>query len=264
MHRTHLYLGRLALAFFLSAVVNANAETQASSSKPNIVFILTDDLGFGDVGTFFQHFRKEQNDHSKPWQNTPNLDRMADEGIKLTDHYCPAPVCAPSRSSLMLGVHQGHANVRDNQFDKALENNHTLATVMKAAGYKTAAFGKWGLQGKGNNPASWPAYPTKRGFDYYFGYVRHRDGHEHYPKEGLYRETKQVWDNDHEISAELDKCYTADLWTARAKKWIMDEQATNAAQPFFVYLAFDTPHAVLELPTQAYPGGSGAKGGLQW
>lgn len=221
-------------------------------------------MGFGDVGTFFQHFRKEQNDRSKPWENTPQLDKMAAEGIKLTDHYCPSPVCAPSRASLLLGVHQGHANVRDNQFDKALENNHTLASVLKKAGYKTAIIGKYGLQGKGTNPSQWAAYPTKRGFDYYFGYVRHRDGHEHYPKEGLYQHKKEVWDNNREISAQLDKCYTADLWTARAKKWIMDQHATNASQPFFLYLAFDTPHAVLELPTQAYPAGGGVKGGLQW
>jgi arylsulfatase A-like enzyme len=184
--------------------------------------------------------------------------------MKLTDHYCPAPVCAPSRASLMLGVHQGHANVRDNQFDKALENNHTLASVLKAAGYITAIIGKWGLQGKGKNLAEWPAYPTKRGFDYYFGYIRHSDGHEHYPKEGTHRGAKQVWDNSREVSAELDKCYTSDLWAARAKKWIMDQHATNAAQPFFIYLAFDTPHAAIELPTQAYPSGSGAHGGLQW
>lgn len=252
----------LAIALNISAPLQALAETKPA--KPNIIFILTDDLGFGDVGTFFQNLRKKQNDHSKPWHNTPNLDRMAAEGIKLTDHYCPSPVCAPSRASLMLGVHQGHANVRDNQFDKALENNHTLATVLKTAGYKTAVIGKWGLQGKGKDPTSWPAYPTKRGFDYYFGYVRHADGHEHYPKEGLYRETREVWDGDNEISSTLDKCYTTDLWTARAKKWIMDEHATNPSQPFFVYLAYDTPHAVIELPTQAYPTGSGSKGGLQW
>src|SRR3954447_17918485 len=163
MHRIKLILPTLAA--ILALVLSTAAQAENQTAKPNIIFILTDDLGFGDVGTFFQHFRKEQNDHSKPWQNTPNLDRMAAEGIKLTDHYCPAPVCAPSRSSLMLGVHQGHANVRDNQFDKALENNHTLATVLKTAGYKTAAIGKWGLQGKGKDVASWPAYPTKRGFD---------------------------------------------------------------------------------------------------
>ena len=76
----------------------------------------------------------------------------------------------------MLGVHQGHSNIRDNQFDKALENNHTLATVLKTAGYNTAIFGKWGLQGKGKNATDWSAYPTKRGFDYFLGYVRHGDG----------------------------------------------------------------------------------------
>lgn len=229
--------------------------------QPNIIFILADDLGFGDLGTFYQNSRR---DTAKPWQSTPKLDAMAAEGIKLTDHYCPAAVCAPSRASLFLGVHQGHANVRDNQFDKTLENNHTLATVLKAAGYKTALFGKWGLQGKGDSPKTWSAYPTKRGFDYFFGYVRHVDGHEHYPKEGPRQGPKQLWDGDHEISSQLDKCYTADLFTARAKKWILDQQTTNSSKPLFVFLSFDTPHAAQELPTQPYPAGGGTNGGLQW
>ncbi len=109
-----------------------------------------------------------------------------------------------------------------------------------------------------------PGYPTKRGFDSYFGYVRHGDGHEHYPKEGVWVGAKEVWDGTNEISAQLDKCYTADLWTARAKQWIVDHQRTNAAQPFFMYLAYDTPHAVCEIPTGAYPAGGGTNGGLQW
>src|SRR5204863_9551489 len=112
--------------------------------RPNILFILTDDLGYGDVGAFFQNQRKAD---GRPAHSTPNLDAMAADGVRLTHHYCPAPVCAPSRASLLLGVHQGHANVRDNQFDKALENNHNLATVLKTAGYTTGAIGKWGLQG---------------------------------------------------------------------------------------------------------------------
>jgi len=165
---------------------------------------------------------------------------------------------------LLLGVTQGHANVRNNQFDKALEDNHTLATVLRQAGYATVCIGKWGLQGKGTNAATWPAYPTKRGFDYFFGYVRHVDGHEHYPKEGVWQTPKQVWDGTKEISATLDKCYTADLWTARAKQWILDHQRTNSAQPFFMYLAYDTPHAVCEIPTQPYPAGGGIHGGIQW
>ncbi|HWH69665.1 MAG TPA: sulfatase-like hydrolase/transferase, partial [Candidatus Sulfotelmatobacter sp.] len=251
-------------AFLLAGLFFGLALSDALAAAPNILFILTDDLGYGDVGVFFQNARKARNLHSEPWHLTPQIDTLAGQGMQLPQYYCPAPVCAPSRASLLLGVHQGHANVRDNQFDKTLENNHTLASVLKRSGYATVAVGKWGLQGTGGNPAAWPAYPTKRGFDHYFGYVRHVDGHEHYPKEGLYRKPKEVWENDREISSDLDKCYTADLFTARAKKWISDHRAAHPDQPFFMYLAYDTPHAVIELPTQAYPAGGGTNGGLQW
>lgn len=235
-----------------------------TSKKPNIIFILTDDLGVGDIGVFFQNQRKKHNNRSEPWQMTPNIDQVAARGARLTQNYCNAPVCAPSRSSFMLGVNQGHANVRDNQFDKALEDNYTVANVLKSVGYKTAAIGKWGLQGTGPGP-NWPAHPLNRGFDYYFGYMRHADGHEHYPKEGIYRGKKEVWDNRTNISASLDKCYTGDLWTAAAKRWITGyEQENKSGAPFFLFLAYDLPHAVLELPTQAYPKGKGLNGGLQW
>ncbi|HEY0943950.1 MAG TPA: sulfatase-like hydrolase/transferase [Opitutaceae bacterium] len=249
----------------------ALALTLHAAPRPNIVFVLCDDLGFGDTGSTFQNARAAQNDPALPAFSTPQLDRVATEGLVLRNHYCPAPVCAPSRASLLLGVHQGHANVRDNQFDKALANNHTLATVLKQAGYATAAFGKWGLQGRGakgaedkggkhGDPATWPAYPTKRGFDYYFGYVRHGDGHRHYPKE----DGKQLWENDREVSADLDLCYTTDLFTARAKKWIVDQRAARPDQPFFLYLAYDTPHARLQNPPCPWPDGGGLRGGVQW
>ncbi|MFD0895469.1 sulfatase-like hydrolase/transferase [Luteolibacter ambystomatis] len=245
--------------FLATALLAAGA-----APKPNVIFILCDDLGYGDIGVFYQNLRKANNDRSEPWHFTPKLDAVAAEGLQLPHHYCPAPVCAPSRASLLLGVHQGHANIRDNQFDKALESNHTLGTVLKGAGYATACIGKWGLQGSGSTPTAWAAYPTKRGFDYYYGYVRHGDGHEHYPKEGTYQGAKEVWDMNTEVSASLDKCYTADLWTARAKKWIVDQHAASSSQPFFLYLAYDTPHATCELPTMAYPAGGGLTGGLQW
>jgi len=235
-----------------------------AARRPNIIFILCDDLGYGDLGVLFQNGRRP----GLPKEATPNLDAFAAEGMQLREHYCPAPICAPSRASLLLGVHQGHANVRDQQFDKALEDNHTLGTVMQAAGYATAAIGKWGLGGDdlgGTTPAEWPAYPTRRGFDYFFGYERHGDGHDHYPKEAPYsNHSKQCYDGTVNITAKLDKCYTTDLFTARAKKWITDQHATHPDQPFFLYLAFDTPHSVYELPTQAYPAGGGANGGLQW
>lgn len=244
--------------------------------RPNILFILTDDLGYGDVGAFYQNQRAARHDRSVPFFSTPNLDALAHDGVMLMQHYSGAPVCAPSRASLLAGLTQGHCNVRDNQFDKALADSHTLATVLRQAGYATAAFGKWGLQGGGESgkepdmaaPAveraaemtPWTAYPTKRGFDYFFGYVRHKDGHFHYPKE----DHREVWEKDREVSQDLDKCYTTDLWTARAKKWITEQTAAHAGQPFFVYLAYDTPHAKLQNPPCAYPAGGGLTGGVQW
>jgi len=234
---------------------------QGAAARPNIVFILCDDLGYGDIGVLWQNTRREANNRAEPWHMTPKLDTFAEEGIQLRHHYCPAPVCAPSRASLLTGVHQGHAVRRDNQFDKALADNHTLGTVLREAGYATACIGKWGLQGSViDAKPNWKAYPLKRGFDFYFGYVRHKDGHYHYPKE----DGREVWENDTEISADLDKCYTTDLFTARTKKWIVDHRAAHPDQPFFVYLAYDTPHAVLHRPTQAYPAGGGLAGGLQW
>ena len=244
-----------------------NAKAPAKKQQPNIIFILTDDMGYGDIGIFYQNQRRLASNGKKPTEFTPNLDKMAEQGAMLTQYYCAAPVCAPSRASILSGLSQGHANIRNNQFDKALANNHTIASVLKKAGYSTAAIGKWGLQGKGEDisPPDWPAHPLNRGFDYFLGYMRHRDGHEHYPKEGIYRGTKEVWENITNLTPGLDKCYTTDLWTAAAKKYITKHtKGEKAKSPFFIYLAFDTPHAVLELPTQAYPSGGGMNGGLQW
>jgi len=262
-----------------SAPLRATTHQTKPASRPNIIFILCDDLGFGDVGAFYQNQRAALRDRAVPFFSTPKIDTLARDGVKLTQHYSAAPVCAPSRASLLSGLTQGNANLRDNQFDKALADSHTLGTVLQKAGYATAAFGKWGLQGgdwqsnQNKNPsinapasqkateyAAWEAFPTKRGFDYFFGYVRHVDGHFHYPKE----DGREVWQNDREIAVELDKCYTADLWTAQAKKWITEHTSAHSTQPFFVYLAYDTPHAKLQNPPCPYPGGGGLTGGVQW
>lgn len=260
------------VGLFSLVTVGLSAVAAESASKPNVIFILLDDMGWGDFGVLHQNQLRDHKHH-----RTPMLDRMAAEGMQLRAHYCPAPVCAPSRSSLLSGVHQGHTEVRDNQFDKALADNHTLATVMKAAGYQTWLVGKYGLQGATNGqdddytPQDWPAYPTKRGFDEFYGYVRHRDGHLHYPANDWplgnspsHRTPKQVWHNEREVSAGLDKCYTTDLFAARSKDWIINHARSGSDQPFFLYLAFDTPHAALQLPSVAFPEGSGVDGGLQW
>jgi hypothetical protein len=189
-------LSPLITNLFATCAAAMAAVTQAAETKPaprpNIVFILCDDLGYGDIGVFYQNARAAKHNPGVPFFITPHIDTLARDGVKLQQHYCAAPVCAPSRASLLTGLTQGHANVRDNQFDKALADTHTLGTVLKTAGYATAAIGKWGLQGSAKpggteadeegSAARWPAYPTKRGFDFYFGYVRHQDGHFHYPK----------------------------------------------------------------------------------
>ncbi|KAA5544456.1 sulfatase-like hydrolase/transferase [Roseiconus nitratireducens] len=250
----------------VQAQVQVQVQTDSAGTRPNVIFILLDDMGWGDFGVLYQNESKHDKTHQ-----TPMLDQMAAEGMQMRAHYCPAPVCAPSRSSLLSGVHQGHAEVRDNQFDKALANNHTLASVMKSAGYKTWLVGKYGLQGDGESPDEWSAYPTKRGFDQFYGYVRHRDGHIHYPAETWdlgnspsHRTPKQVWHNDQEVSKDLAKCYTTDLFTARSKDWIATHVQSGADDPFFLYLAYDTPHAALQLPSTPYPDGHGLTGGLQW
>jgi arylsulfatase A-like enzyme len=251
----------LLIITLLPTKVDAQVANTNKTNRPNIILIVTDDLGYGDLGVFYQNLRKSKNDRAEPWMETPNLDELAASGAILTNNYCAAPVCAPSRASMLLGLNQGHANVRDNQFDKAIEDNYTIGNVLQAAGYATAAIGKWGLQGL---TPDWPAHPLNRGFDYFYGYMRHGDGHEHYPKEGVYRKPKQVWENRTEVSKNLDKCYTGDLFTAVAKKWIIDQSKLKVVKPFFMFLAYDNPHAALELPTQAYPLQGGLKGGLQW
>lgn len=268
MYIGHIFFTILMIAGAFPVTYGQEPASAQHNQKPNIIFILTDDLGYGDVGVLFQNQRQKINDRSEPWVLTPNLDKMATEGAVLAQHYAAAPVCAPSRASLLSGLSQGHANIRNGQFDKALADNYTMGGVLQQAGYKTAAIGKWGLMGSSRwseDGDSWPAHPLNRGFDYYYGYMRHVDGHEHYPVEGPYRGAKEVYENKNEVSKGLDKCYTGDLWTAVAKKWIVEQtQGQGAEQPFFMYLAFDTPHAVLELPTQAYPEGRGLNGGLQW
>ena len=258
----------LASAFLLLApTARAAAPAPApKASRPNILFILVDDMGYGDLGILYQNHKSGRR------MKTPNLDRMAAQGAILSHHCCPAPVCAPSRASLLLGVHQGHSNVRDNQFDKGLADNHTLATTLRTLGYTTALVGKYGLQGgrqgKGRHPDGkklWNAYPTMRGFDSFFGYVRHGDGHNHYPAHNTAsRPKKEVWDNERMVRDELQFCYTADLWTARAKKFIVDQTKAHPDKPFFLMLCYDTPHAALQLPTMAFPKGGGLDGGIQW
>ncbi len=237
-------------------------------SKPNIILVLVDDMGWGDLSIN----TKGSVASDTPCIDTPHLAKLAEQGVLLTRHYTSAPVCAPARASLFGGVHQGHAEVvRNNSFDAALENSHTLASVLKYAGYATALIGKWGIGGGiegGGTPSTTGAWPTARGFDYFFGYNNHIAGHRHYPKEDPAADSEThknaVWDGDRIVTEQLDGAYSTDLFTARAKKWIIDTHKKNPQKPFFLALTLIAPHARLAVPATAYPPQIGLKGGVKW
>lgn len=234
-----------------SAAPGSRPRDNAAAGKPNIIFILADDLGYGDVGVFFQNSRPA----SKPKFTTPHLDQMAMQGMMLTNHYTSAPVCAPARASLLLGQHQGHCPIRDNQFDKALPHNHTLATVLKQAGYRTACIGKWGLQGLAAD--NYPGHPLRHGFDAFFGFLAHVSGHTYY-----HDASKPLHEGYTDVTEQYRDIYSTDLFTGRAKTFITDHQADHPTQPFFLYLAYTAIHNPLQVPGGPYPAGAGQRGGV--
>jgi arylsulfatase A-like enzyme len=243
----------LALIIGLPFAAAAPAPAPAPS-KPNILFILCDDLGYGDIGIFYQNSRQGT---GKPFFSTPHIDDLARGGLMMRQHYTAAPVCAPARASLMTGLTQGHCNIRNNEFDWAIAPGMTLGSMMKQADYDTVAIGKWGI---GGMPAkNFPAAPTKRGFDEYFGFLQHAAGHVYYhdPNHKLFEATTDV-------TAQYEHIYSTDLFTARAKKYIVDHNANHPDRPFFMYLAYTAVHNALQVPANPYPQGFGLRGGVQW
>jgi arylsulfatase A-like enzyme len=204
--------------------------------RPNIVFILADDLGYGDLGCYGQERIK-----------TPNIDRMAAEGMRFTDHYAGSTVCAPSRCSLMTGLHTGHTYVRGNREIQPMgqlplpEDTVTLPRVLKQAGYTTALIGKWGLGGPGSSGT-----PNNQGFDYFFGYLCQRHAHNYYP-EFLFRNDQRVpfqnkvaGDRPDGAGVAVEKLqYSPDFMATEALRFVEE----NKGRPFFLYLAATLPHA---------------------
>ncbi|MCS7314114.1 MAG: arylsulfatase [Bryobacterales bacterium] len=194
-------------------------------APPNVLLILADDLGYGDLGCYGQQRIL-----------TPYLDRLASEGIRFTQAYAGSTVCAPSRCALMTGLHTGHAWVRGNRYpDLPLRpQDLTLTEILKKAGYRTALFGKWSLGGLATT-----GYPTRRGFDEWFGYFSQTQAHDYYPYlllegereylvRGNFGARKTVWVHD--------------LFTERALDFIR-----RRPQPFFLHLCWTIPHANNEL-----------------
>jgi arylsulfatase A-like enzyme len=200
-----------------------------SKQKPNIIFVLADDLGYGDLGCYGQETIQ-----------TPNIDRMAKEGMIFTDHYAGCTVCAPSRCCLMTGLHTGHAWIRGNDRIPLRPSDVTVAQLLKGAGYTTGIIGKWGL----GEPET-TGIPNKKGFDYWFGYLNQAHAHNYYPdylwrneeKVALANEVKPV--NPPSGVATKRVQYSHDLFTAEALKFVGE----NKDKSFFLYLAYTIPHA---------------------
>jgi len=218
---------------------------QGRAEKPNIIFILADDLGYGDLGCYGQRYTQ-----------TPNIDRMAAEGMRFTQCYAGSCVCAPSRSVLMTGQHTGHTRIRENKCitggvkdeitgggcrPSLLPEDITVAEVLKEAGYITAATGKWGLGAPGTT-----GIPTRQGFDRWFGYLNQNHAVFYY--------TDYLWRNEKKVILQGNKGgkrrqYTHDLFTDFALDFIR----RHRDKPFFLYVAYTIPHFNLEVPgTEPY------------
>jgi len=246
------------------AVATAVAPLAAlGRAKPNIVFILTDDLGFGDVG-----FSCSARTNVLARLRTPCLDRLAREGVVLTAHYAAAPVSAPSRASLITGRVQGRCSLRDNCFDRAFSETNTLASVLRGAGYATWAVGKWGVAGGGESGEPVSSHPLDRGFDYFYGFLDHLAGHTYYHYEGrLNGAFMGITENRTNATASAMGIYSTDLFVAKAKQLVASHAAERTDKPFFLYLAMNTIHGSgrcddtletkkpLHVPGRPYPAG---------
>jgi arylsulfatase A-like enzyme len=210
-------------------------KVSAQSKKPNVVFILADDLGYGDIGSYGQKKIR-----------TPNLDKLAAEGLRFTQAYAGSTVCAPSRCALMTGLHTGHCRTRGNGSSGSPKSNVPLtkddlcvAELFKKAGYATALVGKWGL-GEENSTG----IPTKKGFDHFYGYLNQYHAHNYYPDYLIRDETREpipenVQNANVDNVAEKFVKYTPDLMLADALKFV----EAKKDQPFFLYFATTMPHA---------------------
>ncbi|MEU6200050.1 sulfatase-like hydrolase/transferase [Streptomyces sp. NPDC047061] len=201
---------------------------QHPSDRLNFVVILADDLGYGELGSYGQQL-----------MHTPRLDALAAEGLRFTQAYAPAPVCAPSRCSMLTGLHGGHATVRTNPWGPGgqgalTDRDFTFAEALRALGYRTGLIGKWGFGP--NTPGITPSHPNARGFEEFYGYLTHHHAHDYFPEYLWHNGTRE------EIPANKDgaqQVYAPDLISERALGFLN----THRDEPFLLYLAPTVPHA---------------------
>ncbi|WP_221762190.1 arylsulfatase [Nonomuraea sp. WAC 01424] len=228
--RRAMLAGTLASLAVPAPAAEAEVEVEAAGlpHRPNVVVILADDLGWGEIGSQGQRLI-----------HTPNLDRLAREGVRFTTAYSGAPLCAPSRCALRTGLHAGHGTVRENPEggeQRALTAaDLTFAELLRLAGYRTACIGKWGF---GPDRAGQDSHPNARGFDEFFGYIGHKHAHQYYPRY-LWHNGRKVW---------LDgRSYAPDLFRERAADFIR----RRGRAPFLLYLADILPHSPSVVPGDA-------------
>lgn len=209
------------------------------ADRPNIIYILADDLGYGDLSCYGQKkFR------------TPNIDTLASEGLKFTQHYAGSTVCAPSRCSLMTGLHTGHTQIRGNKGTQPegqwpLEaGTFTVARMLQQAGYVTGAFGKWGLGSSAVEGSH--GDPNNQGFDYFFGYNCQSLAHKYYPRY-LWRNLNKIDLPDNDPQKQMGQ-YAHDLIFNEALEFIRSRKDG----PFFAYLPVTIPHAELTVPDDSF------------
>ncbi len=267
MNRTATLL--LILIFSVHLFTSCSESDDKNSKKPNIIYILADDLGYGELGCFGQDKIE-----------TPNIDNLAESGITFTQHYSGSPVCAPSRCVLLTGKHSGHSYIRGNDEwaargpvwdyvemikDPALEGQRplpegtrTIGTLLQSVGYKTAIVGKWGLGAPGTE-----GVPDRQGFDYFYGYNCQRQAHTYFPV--------HLWENDQRVYLNNDTIRPGtklpegadpydvdsykDFWLNEYSpdlmfKAIQNFVAGNAEDPFFLYWATPIPHAAIQAPPE--------------
>ena len=261
IYRQFIFVNKYKFSLIL-AVISAGSSALAqkrqpttASKKPNIIYILADDLGYNEIS-----YNGQTN------FNTPNIDTLARQGISFTQHYSGSPVSAPSRCVLLTGKHTGHCAIRDNKEigsfedykgqEPLPESTFTVAHLLKNAAYKTACIGKWGL-GFYDNSGS----PSLQGFDYFFGYLCQKQAHNYYPSylwkdstkislanEGInpHQQLKGDANNPDSYKAFTGKEYSQDLIQKEALKYIKD----NKDSTFFLFLTYTLPHLALQIPEE--------------
>ncbi|MDZ7639728.1 MAG: arylsulfatase [Bryobacterales bacterium] len=210
----------------LGSFAGRSVFAQTIPQRPNIVLILADDLGYGDLGCYGQ----------KQFA-TPNIDRLASEGIRFTQAYAGSTVCSPSRCALMTGKHTGHCSYRGNMAGEPgiPDSDLTMAEVLKSADYATGIFGKWGLGNVGT-----PGYPTRQGFDRWYGFLSQGHAHMYYPQH-LMSDNEADGIRENTVYGEKKPSgYAPDLIQKQALAWL---DAQSATKPFFLYLPYTLPHA---------------------